>query len=148
MSLQVATSFSMDASNIRLGNCSLIYKGFGAPEVYRSLVKMRWNDNCVYLPGLGQAIWYFRAKARRASPLLVRSGQSLSGNLLLTNICNRIWTQQTASLIITTFICFVMGKHCISLQGVGQSMIRSCARWGGGFSGPRQNGPRQAKTAA
>lgn len=63
---------------------------------------MNWNDDCICQPGLGQAIWYFRAKARRASPLLARSVLSLSGNLSPANICSRIWMQQVASLVITT----------------------------------------------
>lgn len=58
--------------------------------------------------------------------------------------CSRspLWSLQLC------FIPFVRGKHCISLQGEGQSMIRSSARWGGGSSGPRRNGPDQVKTAA
>lgn len=95
----------MDGSNIRSDDIvSLIAKGFGAQEIYQGLVKMSWNDNCVHQPGLGQAIWYFRAKASRASPLLVRSGPSLSGNLLLTNICRRLWMEPAASLVSATLL--------------------------------------------
>lgn len=53
----------MDASNVRQDRpARLIYKGFGAQEIYQSLVEMRGNDNCVWQSGLGQASWYVRAK--------------------------------------------------------------------------------------
>lgn len=82
----------------------MIYEGIGAQEIYQSLVKMSWNHNCVYQSGLGQAIWYFRAKARRDSPLLARSGPSLSGSLSPTNTCSRIWRQKAASLSSKTLL--------------------------------------------
>lgn len=93
----------MDASNTwEDDSASLIYMGFRAQEICQSLVKMSWNDDYVYLPVLRQAIWYMRAKARRASPLLARSGLSLSGTQSLTNIRSGIWIQQAAFLAITT----------------------------------------------
>ena len=52
---------------------SVIYKGSGAQEIYQSLVKKGWNDNCVYQPGLGQAIWYFQGNCQE--------GQSTSGEV-------------------------------------------------------------------
>lgn len=95
----LAIGCSMDTSRITL----LVWfiRHLEHLEIYQPLVKMSWNDN---QPGLEQAIWYLRTKARRASPLLARSGLSLSGNLWLTNICYRMWMQQVVSLVSTTFV--------------------------------------------
>lgn len=58
--------------------------------------------------------------------------------------------QQAASPVVQLcFIPSVRGETLEeSLEGMGQLMIRSSARWGDGYNGPRQNGPGQAETAA
>ena len=123
---------------------SPICKGFG--EIYQSLLTTTWNDYCVYRPGLRRAIWYFRAKARRASPL---SESSLSGSVFLTQICNRKWMQRAAPLDSRALLYSFCRRQSLYFTAViGQLVINASARWGDGLSSPFWNGPGQAKTTA